>query len=963
MYRNKKIRMKKILLVALMHFVSISLFAQTSSVRGTVKDETTGETLPGVKVMVEGLATPKVGMTDFDGKFNLQGIPVGTYSITFKYATYNTKNITDVVIKAGEPTVLDVLLGTAVSEQAEVVVTATMKKESSASLLLTQKNAATVSDGISSESIRRTPDRSTSDVLKRISGASIQENKFAVIRGLNDRYNAAYINGAPLPSSESDRKAFSFDIFPANMLDNLVILKTATPDLPGEFAGGVIQVNTKSIPEEKFQSFTIGGGYNTIATGKEKVTYKGGKYDWIGLDDGNRALPKSIPGNSVHDLTIPNQGELAKTFEFDWSLNSKKFAPNTNMQYAFGWNKKNEKNRQFGIVAAANYNRTNIYNETNRNSFEVTTGVTPVQKNEYLDKNYISQTMAGVLANLSLKWNDNNQLGFKNVLSVNSDDRVVGRTGITDKSTDGSATVKSNLRWFTSNQIYTGQIIGDHFMPKSKFKLNWVGSYSRIQRDIPNMRRSVYVNADPNDPNSKFELSTGTSLSTSGSMFFAKNIENMYSFKVDGTLPFEIGKNLKNELKLGGFTQFRERTFFARSLAYDWYGAENLAIKGLPLSEVYTIKNMGVNGFRLDEITKPSDSYTASSNLFAGFLMLDNKFKKNLRLIWGVRAEQFQQKLTAVKQAGDTIRLNNPPVLDILPSANFIWSMTEKQNLRLSYSNTLNRPEYRELAPFAFFDFTTAFTLSGNEKLTRAKIQNFDFRYELYPGKGQIVSASVFNKQFDNPIETISDAALENQITYQNVKSATNYGVELEVKFILGSLLNADSSKFLNNLTLFSNLAIIRSSVDLSGVSGAVDRPLQGQSPYVFNAGINYQHPETELSFALNANQVGQRIFIVGNQATPNIWENSRMFLDFQVTKSFVKKKLEVKLNVQNILAQRQIFYQKDENSTGAGGNSFFNNILYGDKLNRNGYDKEKDMVRWNTNFGRTISATISYRF
>jgi hypothetical protein len=955
--------MKKILLVALMHFVSISLFAQTSSVRGTVKDETTGETLPGVKVMVEGLATPKVGMTDFDGKFNLQGIPVGTYSITFKYATYNTKNITDVVIKAGEPTVLDVLLGTAVSEQAEVVVTATMKKESSASLLLTQKNAATVSDGISSESIRKTPDRSTSDVLKRISGASIQENKFAVIRGLNDRYNAAYINGAPLPSSESDRKAFSFDIFPANMLDNLVILKTATPDLPGEFAGGVIQVNTKSIPEEKFQSFTIGGGYNTIATGKEKVTYKGGKYDWIGLDDGNRALPKSIPGNSVHDLTIPNQGELAKTFEFDWSLNSKKFAPNTNMQYAFGWNKKNEKNRQFGIVAAANYNRTNIYNETNRNSFEVTTGVTPVQKNEYLDKNYISQTMAGVLANLSLKWNDNNQLGFKNVLSVNSDDRVVGRTGITDKSTDGSATVKSNLRWFTSNQIYTGQIIGDHFMPKSKFKLNWVGSYSRIQRDIPNMRRSVYVNADPNDPNSKFELSTGTSLSTSGSMFFAKNIENMYSFKVDGTLPFEIGKNLKNELKLGGFTQYRERTFFARSLAYDWYGAENLAIKGLPLSEVYTIKNMGVNGFRLDEITKPSDSYTASSNLFAGFLMLDNKFKKNLRLIWGVRAEQFQQKLTAVKQAGDTIRLNNPPVLDILPSANFIWSMTEKQNLRLSYSNTLNRPEYRELAPFAFFDFTTAFTLSGNEKLTRAKIQNFDFRYELYPGKGQIVSASVFNKQFDNPIETISDAALENQITYQNVKSATNYGVELEVKFILASLLNADSSKFLNNLTLFSNLAIIRSSVDLSGVSGAVDRPLQGQSPYVFNAGINYQHPETELSFALNANQVGQRIFIVGNQATPNIWENSRMFLDFQVTKSFVKKKLEVKLNVQNILAQRQIFYQKDENSTGAGGNSFFNNILYGDKLNRNGYDKEKDMVRWNTNFGRTISATISYRF
>lgn len=962
MYRNKNIRMKRILLFALMNFVSISLFAQTSSVRGTVKDETTGETLPGVKVMVEGLATPKVGMTDFDGKFNLQGIPVGTYSITFKYATYNTKNITDVVLKAGEPTVLDVLLGTAVSEQAEVVVTATMKKESSASLLLTQKNAATVSDGISSESIRRTPDRSTSDVLKRISGASIQENKFAVIRGLNDRYNAAYINGAPLPSSESDRKAFSFDIFPANMLDNLVILKTATPDLPGDFAGGVIQVNTKSIPEEKFQSFTIGGGYNTITTGKEKITYKGGKYDWLGLDDGNRALPANLPSN-VHALSTPEQGELAKTFSYDWSLQNKKFAPNTSLQYAFGWNKKNEKNRQFGIVAAANYNRTNIYNETNRNSFEVAEGMPTVQKNEYLDKNYISQTMAGILANLSFKWNDNNQIGFKNVLSVNSDDRVVGRTGNTDKASDGAPIVNSNLRWFTSNRIYTGQLIGDHYFPTSKIKLNWVGSYSSIQRDIPNMRRSVYVNGDPLNPLSKFELATGTALSSSGSMFFAKNIENMYSAKVDGTLPFDIGKNSKNELKIGGFVQFRDRNFYARSLAYDWYGVDNAAIKILPLSDIYSVNNMGVGGFKLDEITKPSDSYTASSNLYSGFAMFDNKFKKSLRLIWGVRAEQFQQKLTAIRQAGDTIRLNNKPVLDILPSANFIWSLTEKQNLRLSYSNTVNRPEYRELAPFAFFDFTTAFTLSGNEKLTRAKIQNFDLRYELYPGKGQIISASLFNKQFNNPIETISDAALENQITYQNVKSATNYGIELEVKFILASLLNADSSKFLNNLTLFSNLAIIRSSVDLSGVSGAVDRPLQGQSPYVFNAGITYQHPESDLSFALNANQVGQRIFIVGNVATPNIWENSRMFLDFQVTKSFMKKKLEMKLNIQNILAQRQIFYQKDEKSTGAGGNSFFNNILYGDKLNRNGYDKEKDMIRWNTNYGRAISATITYRF
>ena len=289
---EKMKKMKKNALTFLFLIGCFTLFGQ-SSIRGVVTDQATGETMPGVKIALDG--TQKMALTDFDGKFSLNNIPEGKYSITAKYATYNTKTITDVVVKTGEPTIVNIAMGSAVSEQQEVVVTATMKKESNSALLLAQKNATTVSDGISAESIKRTPDRSTSDVLKRISGASIQDNKFAVIRGLNDRYNAAYINGAPLPSSESDRKAFSFDIFPANMLDNLVIIKTATPELPGEFAGGIIQVNTKSIPEDNFQSISIGGGYNTITTGKEKMTYKGGKLDWLGIDDGTRAMPKGIP--------------------------------------------------------------------------------------------------------------------------------------------------------------------------------------------------------------------------------------------------------------------------------------------------------------------------------------------------------------------------------------------------------------------------------------------------------------------------------------------------------------------------------------------------------------------------------------------------------------------------------------------------------------------------------------------
>ena len=958
--------MKKGILLIVLTIITFSVYSQTSSIRGSVKDEATGETLPGVKILIEG--TQKMGMTDFDGKFNITGIPVGTYAVSFKYATYNTKKITDVIVKQNDPVIMDILLASAVSEQAEVTVTATLKKESSASLLLTQKNAATVSDGISSESIRRTPDRSTSDVLKRISGASIQDNKFAVIRGLNDRYNAAYINGAPLPSSESDRKAFSFDIFPANMLDNLVIIKTATPDLPGEFAGGIIQVNTKSIPEENFQSFTINGGYNTITTGKNQLTYKGGKTDWLGIDDGTRAMPSSIPSSSkLFPSKVTDQAILAKSFTADWALQNQTFAPNSNFQYAIG-HTFNIKTRKIGIVSAINYNRTNVYTTTQRSAYDNGSETNAsVKTSDLLDKNYSVQTMAGALVNVSLKWNENNQIGFKNVLSINSEDRVIDRSG--KYILDGTG-LKSIARWFTSNQIYTGQLIGDHYIPKGKIKINWIGSFSSIERKIPNLRRSVYTNSQ-DDTTYRAAIENSTGPSYGGGMFFSQNNEGIASFKTDVVIPINTGEKLKTELKIGGFVQHRYRDFKARQLGYAKYNKGTTYFNDSLLLEnestIFSNKNMGeispgVGGFKLIEGTKPSDSYNATSDLQAAFVMLDNKLNKNLRLIWGARAENFKQNLSAIRDNGDTLKIDHPAVLDILPSVNFVYSMTEKQNLRLSYSQTLNRPEYRELAPFAFYDFSTQFVVSGNDSLKRAKIQNMDLRYELYPGKGQLISGSFFYKQFSNPIEQVSRPDVQDEIYYRNVGAATNYGVELEARFLMSSLLPFDSVKFLNDLTLFSNVAIIRSNIDLSTIVGAKARPLQGQSPYVFNAGATYANSKLDYSISLNLNKVGPRIFIVGNVNEPDIWENSRTFVDLQIAKTFLKKKLEVKFNAQNILAQRQIFYQNSANGTTTG-NSFINSILYGDKHYTNGYDSKADDTLWNTNFGRVFTGTITYRF
>ncbi len=943
---EKMKKMKKNALAFLFIIGCFTLFGQ-SSIRGLVTDQATGETLPGVKITLEG--TQKITLTDFDGKFNFNGIPEGNYSITAKYATYTTKTITDVGVKTGEPTVLNIAMGSAVSEQQEVVVTATMKKESNSALLLAQKNATTVSDGISAESIKRTPDRSTSDVLKRISGASIQDNKFAVIRGLNDRYNAAYINGAPLPSSESDRKAFSFDIFPANMLDNLVIIKTATPELPAEFAGGIIQVNTKSIPEDNFQSLSIGGGYNTITTGKEKMSYKGGKLDWLGIDDGSRAMPKGIPATKFDQKL---GAELAKNNVTDWTSSYEKQKPNMSFQYSIGRNKE-LKNMKLGMVGAINYNNNTVFNTMTENRYDAFASTLPDSK--FINEIATNQTLFGTLLNLSLKLNENHQLSSKNLYSINSDDRFILKTG----KLEGDSVIQT-ARWFTSNQIFTSQLTGNHYFPTPKIKLNWVGSIGTVRRDIPNLRRTRAIKTEDGEYQ-ELVLSAGNTISDeySGNSFNATNLETIKSFKADVNYQFQIGKHLKNEVKSGIFVQGRNRDFKARQLQYF---TKNQDLQKLNYNELFTAQNMGEDKLYFIDGFKQEDSYKASSFLSAGYLQLDQKIK-NIRLIWGARAENYAQTLNTFK-LGKPLDIVYPTVLDLLPSANFIYSINEKQNVRLSYSKTINRPEFRELAPFLFYDFTNGMSTNGNDTLVRARIDNLDFRYEIYPGKGQMFSVSVFNKNFERPIEP---TLFGNDVTivYRNAKKAQNYGMELEFRTNLASLLPVDSANVLDDFTLFSNIAIIRSKIDVDSTS----RPLQGQSPYIFNGGISYQNEKHAFSVSLSANRVGERIYIVGQALTEggkiyynHIWENSRTFLDLQLTKKLLKKKLELKLNIQNILAQNQVFYQNGITNERTG-NETLNQLVFGNKDNLDGYNADKDRKIWNMNFGRVFSFSAAYNF
>lgn len=947
----------KLLLISLISCISFFTFSQTASISGIVYEEN-GETFPAVLVFLNNENTPI--RTNLDGEFNLTNVSIDNCKLTLKYNGYKTKVLEGLDLTNGELKKIQITLEPDVQVMEELTISATLDKGGVVALNKERQSSASVSDGVSSTEMKSRPDTKASDALKRISGASIQENRFLIIRGLNDRYNSAYINGAPLPSSESDRKAFSYDIFPSVMLDQILIKKTATPDMPGEFAGGVIYIQTVQPKDSNFQTISIGTSYHTLSTFKNFSTYQGGKTDWLGLDDGTRALSKNIPDTKTFNTLNNNQrANLAPEVTPSWSIKNRMALPGLNLQYALGRNVAIGKSK-LGVVFAYTYQTNFTAEQKIRREFEEqATGV--IEKSRLTDSIFTQKVLNSGMFNLNLDINAKNKLTFKNLFSINSEDQVNVRKGIREMDSDPHIYEKSSNRAFTQNILYTSQLEGNHEISKSKIKFNWNVGLSDVNRTIPNMRRVVYQKTamEESDTNSLYIAviqNNGTIPTAAGNMFWSKTNERIYSAKYDLTIPVKIKKS-QLDFKVGGMQQFRNRDFSVRNLGFSKYKASGIAFDNelllLPEDQIFNASNLGVmsngkGGFKLEEATKVSDSYQASSLLHAGYAMFDYHLKQKLRFVGGLRVEAYKQQFSYV-EAGSNLEKNiDTTVVDLLPSLNAIYSLNPKTNLRLSYYKTLSRPEFRELAPFAFYNFAMDNILSGNTQLKRALIDNVDLRYETFFKEGQLFSVSGFYKYFKNPIELVNRTGTSgaSELYYTNVEKVVNYGLEIEYRIKLSVFQKEKSENlFLNNTTLYTNFALIKSKVDVSQVVGAAykSRPLQGQSPYLVNAGIQFIHPTKDFSVNLSYNLVGRRIYIVGNIQEPDVWEKQRHVFDLQITKKFLEKRMEVKLNISDLLAQDLILYQD---------------------LNQNKkYDLKTDNRWQETSYGQTISLSVSYKF
>ena len=921
--------MKRLTIITVFIFTSIIALGQKGKIEGKVIDSKSGQPLTGVSVLIKG--TNKGVSTNIDGYYLINADASSKITLIFSY-NGAAKEIEDIEVNTNKITVQDIVLEQKQKTGNEVVVrSVSAKKETTAALIAFQKNTNTVASVISSEAIRRSPDKNTGEILKRVPGTSVQEGKYLVVRGLSDRYNQAMLNGILLSSTEPDRKTFSYDIFPAPMIDNIIMNKAFVPELPGEWAGGLVQVQTKDIPSADFMNIQIGTGFNTETIGKEFLQTKGGKLDWLGVDDGTRALPENMPTKSTFSsLTPEQQNEFGKKFRNQWSATSATAPLNKSFQINTGLAGKIF-NKKAGAVLAL------IYNETNRRlSFQNSV----IANNDgtldlfYANNKYSRDVLAGALANFSIQLNSNHRISFKNILNINTSDFVIDRYDGRDYILGPGQGDKVNAQelGFRQNTFFNTQLVGEHHLPAAQIKLKWYGGFNILDQYIPDQRRLFYSPGEDDTTGTFYALIGAGSSQKSGSIFYSNLSDYIYNAGGDITKSFNwLG--YKQSVKGGYLFQVKDRLFDSRPFFVNTFSN---AIRTLGPEQIFAPENFGTatDKVQFGELTGKPFRYMANTIMNAGYLQFDNQFSEKLRIVWGVRLEDFDQLIGSVKSSDD--RFVHTRVTDFLPGINVTYKINAQTNLRVSGSQTVARPEFRELSPFAFYDFELNAQVVGNSKVKRTKISNIDLRYEVYPRAGELLTVGIFYKYFNNPIEYYFNRTgpATNTFNISNTKQATALGVELEYR----KKLDVINNKF-KNFTLTGNISYIYSKVK---DTLSLNRPLQGQSPYLVNIGLQYDIEKIGFSSTVLFNQIGRRILFVGNEAVSNIWEHPRPVLDLQLAQKVFKSKGEVKLNVSDILNKGAYFYH--------------------DLDNNNKYKKtSKDVLAINRNYGTNVSLAFAY--
>lgn len=914
-------------------FFAINAPASGGKISGYVSEQQSGQPVIGAIVALVGTG---YGMaTDENGYFILEAAS-GEYLLRISFPGYEPYEIPKFIVK-DEELKLSIQLKEDVSTTLqEVVVRSALKKDKINAMISYQKNLNTVAQTVSGEAIKRSPDKNTAQVLKRVSGASVQEGKFLIVRGLADRYNQAMVNGALMTSTQPDRKTFSFDLFPASVIDFMVIQKAATPELPGEFAGGLVQIFTRDFPSENFFSVKTGAGFRRYTTGSSFITNNTGTKDWLGIDDGSRSLNSGYPASKKDFEQAGNaeKNRMAKSLKNNWKLNQVSAPLNSNLELTGGL-KSGFAKGEIGLIASLSYQKNYIKTYTERKD-EASDG-TPVYA--YKDEKDLQEISWGGLANLSYRKGDH-KISWKNLFHLKSDQHVTVRNGM---DFSGPAEIRGYELGFVSGNVFTSQLSGEHTLPAAgKINLKWNGNFAEINQSIPDLKRLTYQRNAGND---FFEanIPQGSASLTSAGRFFSELKDRVWGGGLDAAKKIRIAR-LEQNIKIGALYQYKDRNFSPRALGYIADRSNPLIqdIIRMPVDRLFEPEHMGQNLIGIDETTNPKDQYQANGKLSAAYFQAENKFSEKLNLTWGLRFENYHQEVRF--NEGGSLKIFSAQASDFLPAANLKLLLNERNYIRFAVSKTVIRPEFRELSEFRFYNFDLMATEGGNPHLKRTEVTNAEVRYEWYPANGEVLTAGVFYKHFKNPIERFynTTGAGSQSLIYGNTPSANAAGAELEFRKSVYNLMPLKfTSEFWKNWFVFANAAWVYNRVQFENGSILNPRPMQGQSDYVLNGGIMGEIPGAGTSFSLLANRVGRRIFLAGNgNDQPDIWEAPRTLLDFQLSQPFLKKGT-ISISISDLLQQSAVFYE--------------------DKDGNGKWNENKDVQRYKTGYGTSFGISVAY--
>jgi len=844
------------------------------TVAGQVMDEVNAISLPGVPVELTG-EVAQIEYTDLDGNYRFQ-VPAGSYQLKVVMAGYAEQTVSFDVV-AGEVT--NILVSLASNVFAEQVTVSAQSLESGSSTataqMLLRMRAPIVQDNMGALEMSANDDSNAADAMARVTGISVVDGESVFVRGLGERYSNTTLAGATMPTTEPDRRVVPLDLFPTGMIDSVQVSKTYTPDKSPQFAGGLVEIIPLKMPVETSFDLGVGGGFNSLTTGKSGLSYPGGR-PWNGYGLNDRALPSNFPLRKVvrgGRFTSDELGfmrddieSFGESFRNVWDPVSKGHPMDQSYNGLFGGRFGN-----LGVITTLRHSQGSDLRNERQTFYKVGAGDSIERFNGPYDFQ-ISQAAAtvGWVGNLAYQFSPNHRLSLSNFYTHVGTDETRQFEGFND---DADNLIRNQRLFYVEEQIRSHHLAGDHLFPTvSNSRFDWKLVYSIAERDEPDLREVLYE-----DNSGTFVLADESS---SGSRQFNVLDDNTVETIANYSVLFEQWRGLPTQVKFGGGYIDRARDFQSRRFRFTPTSTSGLDLS-LPAEQLFTAGNIGPH-FELREETRPTDTYAANQQIGSFYGMVDLPLSSDLRLVTGARVENFKQTVDTydpfVRDFGETSTIVRAELneTDIFPAVNMVYALGISQNLRVGFSQTVNRPEFRELAPFEFTDVIGGRAIVGNPDVQQSLIQNFDARWEWFPGAEEIVSVSFFYKNFADPIERIVEPTASLRTSFTNAQSAKNQGLEFEARKSL-------SDYFL----VGANYTYVDSEVSLSEealqVQTSLTRPLSGTSKNLFNAMAEFRGDG--FATRLLWNYFDDRISDVGSLGLPDIIEEGRNQLDLIFSK------------------------------------------------------------------------------